>query len=56
MMTPTMPGIAFAYKEISRFSAASDYRQEQLDRITGTYYIKHHPTPLFIGLGVGGGG
>ena len=49
LMTSTMPSIAFAYKEISRFAA--DYRQEHfialLELIT---YIKKHPTPLFIGV------
>jgi hypothetical protein len=49
LMTSTMPSIAFAYKEISRFAA--DYRMEHftalLELIT---YIKAHPTPLFIGV------
>jgi hypothetical protein len=48
-MTPTMPSIAYAYKEISRFAA--DYRMEHfsalLELIT---YIKKHPTPPFIGV------
>ena len=47
LMTSTMPSIAYAYKEISRFAA--DYRQEHfvalLELIT---YIQKHPTPLII--------
>ena len=49
LMTSTMPSIAYAYKEISRFAA--NYRMEHfhalLELIT---YIKKHPTPLFIGV------
>ena len=49
LMTSTMPSIAYAYKEISRFAA--NYRMEHfhalLELIT---FIKKHPTPLFIGV------
>jgi len=31
LMTPTMPSIAYAYKEISRFAA--DYRQEHFNAL-----------------------
>jgi hypothetical protein len=52
LMTSTMPSIAYAYKEISRFAA--NYRQEHfialLELIT---YIKKHSTPLFIGVAGG---
>ncbi len=45
LMTSTMPSIAYAYKELARFS--TDYRLEQfialLELIT---YINKHPTPL----------
>ena len=33
LMTSTMPSIAFAYKEISRFAADSDYRMEHFNAL-----------------------
>jgi len=49
LMTSTMPSIAFAYKEISRFAA--DYRMEHFNALLELItYIKKHPTPLFIGV------
>jgi hypothetical protein len=48
LMTSTMPSIAYAYKELARFS--TDYRLDHfvalLELIT---YINKHPTPLIIG-------
>ncbi len=46
-MTSTIPSIAYAWKEISRFAA--DNRQHFIALLELITYIKKHPTLLFIG-------